>query len=564
MKLQLLLWFCLGALVRAESADLVLRHGQIYQMDPARQQAESLAVRQGRLIYVGEDAGVAALIGPATQVVELQGRMVLPGFCDAHVHPLWAGLEAARCSLSQAKDLEQLNLKVREYASAHPELAWVVGSGWNLPLFPAANPTRQQLDQLVLERPVYLESADGHSAWLNTRALQVCGITRESPEPAGGRIEREPDGTPSGCLRENAMQLARQHLPAVPPEQRQQALLWGVQQLNRLGVTSFFEACAEPPDLEAYLALERQGRLCARVVVAQSLADLTGLRQRRQTCNGDLVHADAVKLFLDGVMEARTAALSEPYLGTAERGELLYTPEQLTGHVAALSQAGFQVHMHAIGDRAVSEGLNALEANPAALELRPTMAHLQLVNPRDLDRFEKLGVVANVQAYWAMADEYVVQLTNPSLGPERSEWQYPIASLFASGATVAAGSDWSVSTPDPLQAIEVGVTRRAPESQDNPWIPAQKARLEDMLAAYTINGAYLCHRELDTGSLEVGKWADLIVLDRNLFAIPPEEIHRARVDFTFFAGQAVYERRLNPTSETRPAREKTPTLVDSL
>ena len=535
-----LLLLLLAVQVWAQPADLVLRRGAIYQVDTQRHWAQSLAVKDGRLVYVGEDAGVEPLVGPGTRVIELHGRFVLPGFCDAHVHPLWAGLEVGRCSLSQARTLEELRTTIRDYARVHPALPWVVGSGWNLPLFPEANPTRQQLDELVPDRPASLESADGHSVWLNTMALQVCAITRDTPDPAGGRIERAADGSPSGCLRENALQLVKEHLPVVSPEERQKALSWGVQKLNSLGVTSFFEACAEPPDLEAYAALERQGRLTARVVVAQSLADLPGLQKRRQSCRGELVHPDAVKLFLDGVMEAHTAALSEPYLGGAERGELLYAPEVLRQKVAELAEAGLQVHMHAIGDRAVREGLDALEASPKALQLRPTMAHLQLIDSQDLPRFQKLGVVANVQGYWAMADEYILELTNPALGPVRSSWQYPIASLFASGATVAAGSDWSVTTPNPLEAIEVALTRRAPESQDLPWIPTQRARLEDMLAAYTIHGAYVCHREKETGSLEVGKWADLVVLDRNLFEIDPEEIHSVRVVLTLFGGRTVY------------------------
>lgn len=524
----------------AEPADLVLRRGRIYQLNALRHWAQSLAVSQGRIVYVGSDGEVDALVGPSTKVVDLQGRMVLPGFCDAHVHPLWAGLEAARCSLSQAKTLDELNQTVRDYAKTHPELEWIVGSGWSLPLFPEANPTRQQLDELVPDRPAYLESADGHSCWLNSRALQVCGVSKDTANPEGGRIERAPDGTPSGCLRENAMLLAKEHLPAVSPEERQQALVWGVQKLNSFGVTSFFEACAEPADLEAYAALEKQGRLNARVVVAQAAADLPGLQERRKKHAGDLVHPDAVKFFLDGVMEARTAALSEPYSGTDQKGTLLYAPEELKKRVAELAEAGFQVHMHAIGDLAVRTGLDALEACPKALALRPTMAHLQLVDPRDLPRFQKLGVVPNVQAYWAMADDYIVKLTNPALGPVRADWQYPIASLFASQATVAAGSDWSVSTPNPLEAIEVALTRKAPESNEPAWIPSQKADLRSMLEAYTIHGAYLCHREEETGSLQVGQWADLVVLDRDLFKIPATEIHSARVVWTFLAGKVVY------------------------
>jgi predicted amidohydrolase YtcJ len=523
------------------AADLVVRRAAIYCMDAPRSWAEAMAVRDGRIVYVGAEAGLQVHIGPSTRVLDLPGHMVLPGFCDAHVHPLLAGLEAMRCHLNDLRSFEAVSVKVREYAASHPNLPWIVGSGWGLPLFPQANPTRQQLDALVADRPAALESADGHSLWLNSKALEVCGIQAHTPDPEGGRIERDSQGAPTGTLRENAMQLASRHLPQPSPQDRLQALRWGLARLARLGITRFHEANAGPDDLIAYHQLEQRGQLTARVVAAQTLTELPRLKEYRERYAGVLLRPEAVKIFLDGVIEARTAALLEPYQGTEERGSLLHDPEQLKARVAELAGAGFQVHIHAIGDRAVRVALDSLEGAPGH-DLRHTVAHLQLIDPADVPRFGRLGVVANVQAFWAQADEYITQFSNPLLGPERARRQYPLASLWRNGAVLAGGSDWSVSTPNPLEAIEVALTRRPPGTQEPAWISEERLDLPTMLAAYTINGAYLSHSEKETGSIEVGKEADLVVLERNLFTVPLDQIHTVEVTHTLLHGNTVYVR----------------------
>lgn len=529
-------WLLLTVGLWAQPAELVLRGGDVYCLDERRSWARALAVRQGKIVYVGDESGVTGWLGPATRVVDLQGKMVLPGFCDAHVHPLLAGLEAARCQLNDLATVEAVKDKLKVYAAEHPDLPWIVGSGWSLTLFPEANPRRQDLDAVVDDRPVALESADGHSMWLNSKALQLCGIDAATPDPPGGRIEREPGGHPSGTLREKALALVQCHLPPTTKEQRKAALLWGLQHLNRLGITSFHEANAGPEDLSVYSELEQQGLLTARVVAAQTLAPVERLKQLRSQYQGSRLRPTAVKIFLDGVVEARTAALLQPYVGHSTRGELLLAPEELRLRVRELVGAGFQIHVHAIGDRAVRQALDSFEASPSA-DLRHTIAHLQLIDPADLARFAQLGVVANVQPYWAQPDEYVTAFANPLLGPERARRQYPLASLLKSGAVLAGGSDWSVSTANPLQAIEVALTRRAPGSRQPSWLPEERLQLDEALAAYTRNGAFLSHLERETGSIEVGKWADLVVLERNVFRLAPEQIHEVRVLQTYLEGQ---------------------------
>ena len=539
-------------------ADLVLIGARVYTVDATRSWAEALAIRQGRLVYVGTSGGARAFAGPATRVVDLEGRLVLPAFRDSHVHPVSAGIELGLCDLNDLKTVDQVTAKIRTCAAERPDAPWILGGGWDLPLFPGANPDRALLDSLVPDRPALLSAADGHSAWVNSMALASAGITRETPDPPRGRIERHPaTGEPSGTLRESAVDLVARHAPSPGADDHVAGLRRALERMNRLGIVAFQEASADERTLGAYLQGDREGWLSARARVSllavpeegqDQVGRLVELRRRGR----GRVTPGTVKLFLDGVIEAKTAALLEPYLdprtGTPEspsnRGLPRWTPELLGAMVTRLDAEGFQVHMHAIGDAAIRMGLDAVEAahqRNGVRDARHHMAHIQLFDPADIPRFRRLGVIANFQALWAYADSYITELTEPVLGPERSHWLYPIASLMASGAVVVGGSDWSVSSVNPLDAIEVGITRREPGSTSGPaWIPQERVTLPQMIAAYTIDGAYLCFEEKDGGSLETGKWADLIVLDRNLFELPPHEIHAARVLWTLLEGTTVW------------------------
>lgn len=419
-------------------------------------------------------------------------------------------------------------------------------------MFPNANPGKAMLDQIVPDRPVFLVAADGHSAWVNSRALEIAGITRETPDPSNGRIERDGrTGEPSGTLREQALQLVAVHLPPYTPEEYRQGLKRALALANRFGITSFQEANATEEILRAYAELDRSGELTARVVAAMHVDPSKGAEQirrleqwksRYQTAH---VRPSAAKIFCDGVIESRTAALLEPYLGgTGGRGEPNLEPEALDRLAIALDRAGFQIHIHAIGDRAIRMALDAYAAAQTAngkRDSRHLIAHLELIDARDIPRFRQLNVIANFQPLWAYPDTYITQLTIPVLGPARSQWLYSISSVVKSGAVVACGSDWSVSSMNPLDAIQVAVTRRGlDEGPGAAWIPQQAADLASMLACYTINGAYSNFEEAETGSIEAGKSADLIVLDRNLFEIPPHQIHEAKVLLTLFEGREIF------------------------
>jgi hypothetical protein len=532
-------------------ADLVLRGGLVYTMAPGRPWARAVAIREGRIMYVGDDSGATALIGSRTVVHELGGRMLLPGFNDSHSHPLSAGLELGEASLYDANSVAEVEGVIRAWASANPGAPWVRGNGWQLPVFPNANPTRQLLDKLVPDRPAFIWAADGHSAWVNSKALELAGITGETKDPGDGRIERDADGVPSGTLREGAAGLVAKHLPPYTPEMRIGAARRGLAEANRFGITSITDADANEEYLEAYLALETRGELTARVNATLHSTDTTAevetarfVADRRKYHVGRL-SVGAVKFYADGVIEAGTAALLEPYLNRkGSRGELNYELDDMVQRFAMVDKEGFQIHVHAIGDRAIRVTLDALEETRrrnGPRDARPILAHIELFDPADIPRFRSGGVIASFQPYWSQADPYITRLTEPQLGPARSRWLYPIASVMNSGAIVVGGSDWSVSSLNPLDAIQVAVTRRLPDSAAGPaWIPQEVVDLPRMLALYTINAAVASRTERETGSLEVGKAADLIVIDRNLFAVPLTEIHKARVVLTLVEGKVVW------------------------
>jgi predicted amidohydrolase YtcJ len=557
-RLPLLALLCLACHIErrppALTAELVLRGGAVWTGSPLRPWAEAVAVREGRLLYVGEDSGAARFISRSTRVLELSGRMVLPGFQDTHAHPLSGGLELGECNLYDAKTAAEVEGAIRAYAVAHPEQPWVRGNGWQLPVFPAANPHREVLDRAVPDRPAFFYAADGHSAWVNSRALALAGVTKGTRDPPNGRIERDPrTGEPSGTLRESAIDLVVPKLPPYSAADRLGAVRRALAEANRFGITSITDADADADYLEAYANLDRRGELTARVTAAlhtdaavpveEMAARLRALRMKYR--GGNRLTVNTVKLYADGVIESHTAALLAPYIGLGDdRGPLVYQPDDLTARITAFDRDGFQIHVHAIGDRAIRVTLDALgharQVN-GTHDGRPVMAHLELWDPADIPRFRELGVVASFQPYWAQADQYITTLTEPVLGPARSRWLYPIASLMASGAVVAGGSDWTVSSLNPLDAIQVAITRRDVEAPEGPaWLPEERADLPRMLAAYTTNAAYATHSEREAGSLEAGKLADLIVLDRNLFAIPVTAIHSARVLLTLLEGRVVW------------------------
>jgi hypothetical protein len=541
-------------------ADLVFRGGPVFHARDRRSR-DAVAVVDGRIAAIGRDAD--DLVGPATDVVDLTGRMLVPGFQDAHVHPVQGGIERLACDLTPYhKEADYLDA-IGSYARANPDLEWILGGGWSMAAFPGGLPRRERLDEVVGDRPVYVPNRDHHGAWVSSRALELAGIDRTTPDPEFGRIERDPDGTPTGVLHEDAMDIVGRLLPPPSHQQNIDGLLAGQAYLHSCGVTAWQDAIigtyAEFTDPSAaYVECAADGRLTAKVVGALWWVNtvgsdqIDGLVEHRARYSTDLFKPTSIKIMQDGVCENFTAAMIEPYLGadgrpTANSGISMVEPVALREHVAELDRLGFQVHVHAIGDRAVREALDAFEAARKANgdhDRRHHIAHIQVIHPDDVGRFAELGVAANMQALWACHEEQMDTLTIPFLGPERSGWQYPFAGLAESGARLCAGSDWPVSSANPLWAIHVAVNRQAPAADGEvrePFLPEQAIDVETALAAYTEGSAFVNHLD-DTGRIDVGMAADLAVLDRDIVSGPSDEIGDAAVDATYVDGRLVFSR----------------------
>ncbi|MER5983924.1 amidohydrolase [Streptomyces sp. NPDC001787] len=551
--------------MRHTPADLVLTGGPVLTMDPARTRATTLAVTGDRITAVGHDE-VRELIGPRTEVVDLAGRLLVPGFQDAHIHPVTAGLELAQCDLTDTRTAADTIAAVRAYADRLPEQEWITGGGWSMDAFEGGAPTRDLLDAVVPDRPVHLVNRDHHGAWVNSRALELAGITRDSPEPADGRIERDGRGEPTGLLQEGAMDLVARLTPRSTPADRLAALLRAQRILHGYGITAWQDAIigsygSMDDAADAYLTAARDGSLTARVAGAlwwdreRGAEQIPELVARRAELSAGRFRAGSVKIMQDGVAETGTAALLTPYLdacgcATANSGTSFIDPVALRGYVTELDALGFQAHFHALGDRAVREALDAVEAARAAngrRDTRPHLAHLQVVHPDDIPRFRELGATANIQPLWAAHEPQMDELTIPFLGPERAALQYPFGALLSAGATVAAGSDWPVSSADPLHGIHTAVNRITPGGEGPAFLPGQRITLTSAIAAYTAGSAHVNHLD-DTGSLRAGALADLVVLDRDPYAGPADEIGATRVLHTYVGGRKVHDAEDGPST----------------
>jgi predicted amidohydrolase YtcJ len=528
------------------AVDLVLRGGRVHTVSGG--EAEAVAVRDGRIAAVGPTAELDGL--SASRVVELEGRTVLPGFQDAHLHPFSGGMLAIVCNLHETSSAADCLAEIKRYAAENPDREWISGDGWSMDFFPGGNPQKDPLDALVPHRPVYLENRDGHTAWVNSRALELAGIGAGTADPADGRIERGPAGEPSGGLHEGAMNLVGELVPPPTQAELEEALLNAQAELHALGITAWQDAVVEADTLAAYRAVSGRGELTIRAEGnllwnrsrgGEQIDDLVGLREQ-----GSLgrLRIRGVKIFQDGVLENFTGSLLEPYEGTDNRGMSMHDAEELKRMLILLDSHGFQVHLHTIGDRAVREALDAVEAAQGAngkRDARHHLAHIQLVHPNDQPRFAELGVVANAQPYWAAHSRYVDDLTLPFIG-DRAAYHYPFGSLLRAGAPLAFGSDWTVSTANPLPQIEVAVTRiQHPERTGEPMLPDERLDVETAVTAFTRGSAYVNFLEQETGTLEPGKLADIVVLDRDIFDAGTGPVGDARVVLTLFEGEPVYD-----------------------
>ena len=552
-----------------KGAELVLVNGKIRTPAHPSGFTQAAAISGGVIQALRDDDHIRDFIGPYTRVVDLRGRLAIPAFGDAHVHPVQGGLESLRCNLAGLKGRQEYLAAIAAYCENLPRGAWVLGGGWSMPAFPGGTPTAADLDAVTGGRPAFLPNRDHHTAWVNSAALAMADITKSTPDPADGRIERDRAGNPTGALHDGAMRIVADYVP--PPSQPEltAALLTAQRHLHSLGITSIQDACVGdageisiPDTFATYRSAAADRLLTCRVTGALWWDRFRGLRQldtlqarREEADGGGYFRATSVKLMLDGVCETFTAAMGAPYLdghghATDHAGSLFIEPDELTEAVGRLADLGFQLHFHAIGDRAISTALDALAALPDAQRIsgRHHIAHLQFINPADLERFAQLRVTGNFQPLWACKDDQNDRLTLPFVGLERANWQYRIASLLRVGTRVAFGSDWPVSSADPLQELHVAVNRvlssrlgePGTEETTVPLLPAEAIGVDAALDAFTRGVAYVNHEEDVAGTLEPGKIADFAVLDQDLYAIPPNAIGDTSVALTIASGQVVY------------------------
>ncbi|HKT01712.1 MAG TPA: amidohydrolase [Rugosimonospora sp.] len=551
----------------------VFRNGRVFTGDAARSWASAVAVEAGRIVAVGGRDAVAAYLPRADEVVDLDGRVLVPGFLDAHAHPVSGGVERARCDLTGARTVAACREVIAAYAARHPDRAWILGGGWSMELFPGGRPDRQLLDDLVGDRPVFLPNRDHHSAWVNSAALARAGIDARTPDPADGRIERGAAGAPTGLLHEGAMDLIAPVLPADTQEEYDEGLREALRYLHSLGIVGWQDAivrvdgaAGEPSVHASYLRAQREGWLTARVSgalwwdrscpvdrIEAQVARLAEVRERvaaEGAAHGHRYRVHSVKVMQDGVIETFTAALLEPYLDrcgqpTGNHGISFLDPQTLHRATVALDAAGFDVHFHALGDRAVRDVLDAIEAARAANGAsggRHLLAHVQVVRPEDIARFRRLGAAANLQPLWACHEPQMDELAIPFLGPTRSAWQYPFGDLHRDGATLVMGSDWPVSSPDPIAGIHVAVNRIGEDAPPGtePLDAGQALPLPVAVAAYTGGSAWANRVEHLSGSIRAGLRGDLVVLDRDPFDGPPGHLAQARVARTYVDGHLVH------------------------
>lgn len=510
-----------------------------------------VAVAGGTIVAAGPDA--LELVGPRTEVVDLAGRTLLPGFRDGHLHPLTGGAELLGVGLAGARSVGEVVDRVREHAEAHSGVPWVVGAGYDPALLPNGIGDAVWLDAAVPDRPVALWALDRHTMWVNSEALRIAGIDASSPDPARGAIARRGDGTPIGTLLESAADhLAQVVIPPRTFDEKAEGLRRALRLMASTGVVWGQDAALPAGDLDVYLALQASGELTADIDVAlrtdparwqaQRTAFLDA-RERASTAEpGPVgrVRVRTVKLFADGVIESGTASLITPYVDDpCSCGIPNWSPEELKDGATAFTADGFQLHVHAIGDAAIRHTLDAVEACGAH---RPVIAHTQLVDPADIARFARVGAVANFEPFWFQQDPVMVELTEPRLGPERSARQYPMRSIMATGADVSFGSDWPVSKIDPLAGIAVAATRRTPDGEPlGGWTPDQRVTVAEAIAAYTTGTAFQAGLT-DVGRVEVGQPADLVVLGAEIGEVDPMDLHEVPVERTYLRGREVFSR----------------------
>lgn len=549
--------------IKDVESDLLLLNGTVYTVNEKinwdKQPQQAIAIAGKKIAYVGNDSGAMDYIGPKTRIVDLEGKMVLPGFIEAHVHPSATASLASGVSLFNIMTSDECLKLIKNYTLENPNARVIRGFGWNYAAFGQNGPTKELLDSIVPDKPVILFAMDGHSLWVNSKSLEMAGINNNTPNPMGGIIERDSLGNPSGTLREQSAQiLVISKLPPLSQEEIMQGMMGILDMMKGSGITTAHDSGVfNEHMMKAYSDLEKEEKLDVRIRGEQVLDPGQGVEQisalvaERGNYSSGLAQMKTAKMFIDGVLEGHTALLLEPYIDRPGFKSIpIWKPETFNETIAALDKAGFQIEIHAIGDGASRMALDAyqyaIEKN-GKRDSRHKIAHVIIVSPQDVPRFKALGVIPVPSPNWFCYDSTYETNTLAYLGPDRAERTMPMKSFIDMGAIVAIGTDFpgfgDYPTMNPLDEIKAGMTRLplSPESNvTKPYWPEERVDLKTMIECATINGAYASFLENETGSLEVGKLADLIVVDKDLFKVPTEGINKARVLTTILEGREVF------------------------
>jgi len=537
---------------KPETADFVIINARIYTVNSVQPWAEAVAIKGEKIIYVGSNKAAENYIGSATRVIEAQGRLLLPGFQDSHVHFLSGSLNLNRVDLSGAQSVAEIQDRISHFVAEHPDLTWIQGRGWMYSAFPGDMPHKKFLDEIIPDKPAIMRCADGHTSWVNSRALALAGINRHTPDPPDGKIVRDEKGEPTGALLEGASRLVTRLIPEPTPEEKLEALRQGMREAVRWGITSAHSLGGDFEEIELFDRLRKEGSQTIRLIIAMSVDEPGPTEKDFQTYaeastrfNDHWLAVRGVKLMLDGVIDSGTAAMLEPYEGQKGEGKLFWKPDDFVKAVREFSRRGIQVSTHAIGDRAIRLALDAYEKSLKASghpELRHKIEHAECVAQADLPRFGHPQIIASFQPLHADPDPLWMSAWIKKVGPEREQRAFAWKSVLRAGGRLAFGSDWPVVTINPWPGVQIALTRQSRQGYpEGGWIPKEKLSLEEIIYAYTMGGAYALNEENLRGSIEPGKLADLILLSQNIFEIPANKISETRPVLTIVGGQIRFE-----------------------
>lgn len=546
-----------------EHIDRVFVNGRVWTGESARPQAEAIAIAGDKIVAVGSTVEIRRMVASDTAVVDLAGRRVVPGFQDSHIHFNYSGNTLDTVELHDITTVAELQSRLKAFAAAHPDLPWIKGFGWGYSIFPNQVPDRKYIDAAVSDRPVYLSARDGHMGLANSRALAAAGLTAETKDPPNGHIVKAADGQPTGELKESAQRLVTARIPPPSAQVKYNTLIKHMDEAAAAGLTSVHDAKTDMDDIPLFERANAAGALKLRFAFAPPIipnvggsppehhlkrpvtdADLAPYIALRDTLRGPLLKLMSVKGSLDGTVDAQTALMFEPYVGTTTKGIAFWESDELNRTVALYDRLGFQVMLHAIGDRSINDALNAFayaRKTNGTSGRRHRVEHAEVPKLEDLARFRALGVIASTQPMFANPDETVLKNFDPLLGPARAPHADSFKIFDDAGVVQAFGSDWPVFPFSPIAGIHAAVNRMTPEgTPPGGWHPKGRITVEAALRHYTRDGAYAVFDEAIRGTLAKGKLADFVVLSQDILTIPPTDIIKTKVLLTVMGGRDTY------------------------